>query len=251
MRKELLNYLRNLEANFWKGRKSNLKPSIFQHDYLQFHGLSTDIALGFSQIRKTIKKKKIDIVDVGCGEKPYMPLFARYVNKYVGVDIDPRRADVVAKGEQLPFENNSFDLALCFQTLEHCNDPQKVVGEINRVLVHGGFAMVSTHGSWIYHPNPNDYYRWTDEGLEKLFSEFSEVNVKANLGFAGSIIQLINLELYGIACRNLILKLPIYGVITLLNLIGRINYPFGSFNFTLNYLLIAKKSFQKSLKQFF
>lgn len=241
MYKKFHNYLKRIERKFWKNRKSDLKPSIFQFDYLHYQSLSRDIARGFIKIRKKIHKKKLTIVDVGCGHKPYLPLFAPHAKMYIGVDIDPAVADVVVQGEKIPFNNDSFDLVVSFQTLEHCDDPGKVVSEMHRVLTPSGFALVSTHGAWIYHPNPNDYYRWTEEGLVKLFSNFSSVSVKSNLGTVGSLLQLINIELYTVSCKNIVLKLPLYGVITLLNMLGRVVHSFGASNFTLNYLVIAKK----------
>lgn len=243
MYKEIRNYLQSVETTFWKHWKSNLKPSIFQHDYLLFSTLSSQIARGFLQVRRKIKKKRLSIVDIGCGQKPYLPIFVAYAKNYIGVDIDPQVADVVAYGEKLPFENNSFDLAVSFQTLEHSVDPEKMVEEMHRVLTPGGFVLASTHGAWIYHPNPHDYYRWTEEGLAKLFAVFSKVSIKPNLGTAASIIQLVNLGLYGLACRHIIWKLPLYTAITALNIFGRlgVDRPVKISHFTLNYLVVARK----------
>jgi hypothetical protein len=39
--------------------------------------------------------------------------------------------------------------------------------EARRVLNSGGRLLLSTHGSWLYHPHPHDYRRWTAEGLQR------------------------------------------------------------------------------------
>ena len=110
------------------------------------------------------------VLDVGCGAKPYEPLFAPYAESYVGVDpVDNPRAELKGFVEDLPVENGSFDVVLCNQVLEHCDDPGKAVAELRRVTAPGGRVLLSTHGVMTYHPSPTDYWRWTHAGLEKLF----------------------------------------------------------------------------------
>ncbi len=234
-------YLKNLEATFWQNRRNSITPSIFQHDYLHHIALYQKIITSLNLVRKRSRKTKFDIIDVGCGNKPYASLFAAFTKKYVGVDVDPQVADVVARGEKLPIKKNSFDLVLCFQTLEHCESPQKVIAEMYRVLRPGGCVILSTHGAWMYHPCPHDYFRWTNEGLEKLFEDFAFIKVEAMLPWAPSIIQLINIEFYSIACRYLIWKLPLYGMITILNILGKLLINTGQTHFTVNYVVTTQK----------
>lgn len=112
------------------------------------------------------------VLDVGCGERPYEPLFAPYTASYTGVDpVDNPRADLKAAAEELPLADGSVDVALCIQVLEHVDDPQAVVRELARVTAGGGRVLLSTHGVMVYHPNPVDRWRWTHEGLERLFEQ--------------------------------------------------------------------------------
>jgi SAM-dependent methyltransferase len=112
------------------------------------------------------------ILDVGCGTKPYEPLFAPFAAEYVGVDsIENPRAELLGTAEDLPVEDASFDVVLCNQVLEHCDDPARAVAELRRVAAPGGRLLVSTHGVMAYHPSPTDYWRWTHAGLAKLFAE--------------------------------------------------------------------------------
>jgi SAM-dependent methyltransferase len=112
------------------------------------------------------------LLDVGCGTKPYGPLFAPYASDYVGVDpVDNPAADLKGSVENLPVEDGSFDIVLCNQVLEHCDNPMRAVAELRRVTAPGGRVLVSTHGVMAYHPSPTDYWRWTHAGLEKLFLE--------------------------------------------------------------------------------
>jgi SAM-dependent methyltransferase len=112
------------------------------------------------------------LLDVGCGVKPYSPLFEPFVSEYVGVDPNPEAgADLVGEVEALPVDDGRFDVVICTQVLEHCDDPAQAVRELRRVTAPGGRVLASTHGVQVYHPAPHDYWRWTHTGLERLFRE--------------------------------------------------------------------------------
>ena len=134
------------------------------------------------------------LLDVGCGEKPYQPLFAPHVAEYVGVDAADPAADLEGTVEQIPVPDGSFDLVLCTQTLEHAADPARAVRELRRVVAPGGRVLASTHGVQVYHPNPDDLWRWTHAGLERLFGEngdWSVVTVTPGSGTAACLGMLI------------------------------------------------------------
>jgi SAM-dependent methyltransferase len=115
------------------------------------------------------------VLDVGCGVKPYEPWFRARASSYVGVDIaENPLADVVGVVEDLPLEDGSFDVVLCSQVLEHCDDPARAVRELRRVTAPGGRVLASTHGTQVYHPSPHDLWRWTHAGLERLFAQNAE-----------------------------------------------------------------------------
>ena len=110
------------------------------------------------------------VLDVGCGAKPYEALFCRHAASYVGVDpVENPQAELTGSVEDLPVGDGSFDVVLCNQVLEHCDNPRQAVSELRRVTAPGGRVLVSTHGVMAYHPSPTDYWRWTHAGLEKLF----------------------------------------------------------------------------------
>jgi SAM-dependent methyltransferase len=115
------------------------------------------------------------VLDVGCGVKPYYPFFRPFVTEYVGVDVvDNPAADLHGPIERLPVPDGSFDVVLCTQVLEHCLDPPQAVRELRRVVAPGGRVLASTHGVEVYHPSPEDLWRWTHTGLERLFATNAE-----------------------------------------------------------------------------
>jgi SAM-dependent methyltransferase len=135
------------------------------------------------------------LLDVGCGVKPYYPFFHEYVSEYVGVDEgEGTAADIVGSIDAIPVPDASFDVVLCTQVLEHVPEPARAVGELRRVTAPGGRVLASTHGVQVYHPAPEDYWRWTHTGLERLFrqnGDWEAVTVTPSSGTAACLGALI------------------------------------------------------------
>jgi SAM-dependent methyltransferase len=144
------------------------------------------------------------LLDIGCGVKPYEPFFAGAVAEYVGVDVANPAAELEGTVEAIPVPDESFDLVLCTQTLEHAEDPGRGVRELRRVVAPGGRVLASTHGVQVYHPNPDDYWRWTHAGLERLFREnafWSAVTVTPGAGTTACIGMLVSTYIHLLAKR--------------------------------------------------
>jgi len=90
-------------------------------------------------------------------------------SEYVGVDMQKGTGvDVVADATALPFPDNSFDLLLCLETLEHCDEPWKVVAEMERVAKKNAVIILSSQQNFPLHMHPADYFRYTPYGLASL-----------------------------------------------------------------------------------
>lgn len=180
---------------------SRLDPDPFAANYLPLRCLAAQLRKATEQLRR----RRLEIIDVGCGDRPYESLLEPITARYIGVDwLAGPKVDVVAPAEELPFEDDSFDLLLSTQVLEHVADPVRVVAEAGRVLRPGGLALVSTHGVVNYHPNPEDYWRWTHAGLVRLLQQhggFGDVVVHHNGGTASAIAYLVFRQLEVLAGR--------------------------------------------------
>jgi SAM-dependent methyltransferase len=141
------------------------------------------------------RRDRFRVLDVGCGVKPYYPFFAEHASEYVGVDaVDNPAADLRGQAEALPVADATFDLVLCIQVLEHCDDPAAVVRELRRVAAPGGRVLASTHGVQVFHPSPEDHWRWTHTGLERLFStngDWAALSIEAASGTASCLAMLL------------------------------------------------------------
>jgi SAM-dependent methyltransferase len=160
------------------------------------------------------------VLDVGCGVEPYRPYFEAAAS-YVGVDVvENPVAELLGPVEALPVGDGSFDLVLCTQVLEHCDDPAQAVRELRRVTAPGGRVLASTHGTWVYHPSPHDFWRWTHTGLRRLFEtsgDWQSIEITPGVGTAGTLTMLLGTYL-DIALRRTALSRP---PVWLLNRIGR------------------------------
>jgi SAM-dependent methyltransferase len=123
-------------------------------------------------IEKTVRELRLlnvaggaRVVDIGCGEMPYKEIFVSRGCEYTGCDIGGRCDVLIEEGKPVPLPGSSFDGIVSFQVLEHVWDIGWYLGESRRLLKPGGWLFLSTHGNWLYHPNPADYRRWTKEGL--------------------------------------------------------------------------------------
>lgn len=98
------------------------------------------------------------ILDVGCGHGDFLkPVYDKTPYTY-GIDPDKEALDknkliknkVVGTVEEIPFENNFFDLVVSEWVLEHLPDPVKAFHEIYRVLKPGGKVVFLTPNVWNY-----------------------------------------------------------------------------------------------------
>ena len=96
--------------------------------------------------------------------------------------VEAEGVDVVGDGHDLPFVDFSFDYVWCSAVLEHVRDPRRVAQEITRVLKPGGLAIVHVPFLEYVHGWPDDYYRFTLNGLRELFGELEEVAAGTSAG---------------------------------------------------------------------
>ncbi len=123
--------------------------------------------------RRSDRLRDAVVVDYGCGNTPYRPLFEAHGCRYLGCDLPGNElADVVLDADgRMPLDDRSADVVLSNQTLEHVESPSLYLAECRRVLAADGWLILSTHGVWRYHPDPTDYWRWTADGLRRIVEE--------------------------------------------------------------------------------
>lgn len=161
-----------------------------------------------------------DLLDAGCGNRPYEKLFTN-ATKYTAMDYDTPamrargKADVFYDGKKFPFADSAFDCVLSTEVLEHVFNPDEFVGELARVLKTGGKLLLTCPFVWDEHEQPHDYARYSSFGLRSLLERHG-FSVDRQLKTGNAILALAQLK----ACyANRILSVRNYKIRTLLRII--------------------------------
>ena len=141
------------EQNWWKGFEDGLEW------YKDFSREVEEFTRRFININSVTR-----ILEIGTGPAGALT-FLNSDHKY-GIDPleeyfsknekwkkfrDPKVIYQTGKGEDLPFENNFFDLVIIDNVLDHCEYPESVFGGVpgseysGRSLNQGGFILYSGH----------------------------------------------------------------------------------------------------------
>lgn len=148
------------------------------------------------ELRDLLSRLNGDVVDIGCGRKPYRSWID--AERYLGIDLDTpttralAAADLLYDGKRLPLADASHDGALCSQVLEHVPEPDDFVAEIRRVLRPGGLLVLTVPFAWDEHEQPNDFARYSSFGLRVLLERngFEVLELRKSGRGAAAIAQL-------------------------------------------------------------
>lgn len=148
--------------------------------------------------------------DIGAGRAKYRPLIEAHAARYLTVDniasdvqfaASAVRPDLVADVLALPLAADSLDTAICTEVLEHVTDPARLTAEMARCLKPGGHLIATAPWAAPYHPEPDDYWRFSAAGLALLCRraglEVVETIKKGGLFTTGLFFIYRTLELHG------------------------------------------------------
>ena len=99
----------------------------------------------YMMVFNSFKKKRYEFVkqwlitkgkaiDVGAGDTVFIDIMKELGLDAIGLDIKPKSSKIM-KGsiENLKFKDKSFDVVVCFETLEHTFNPVKAINELKRI----------------------------------------------------------------------------------------------------------------------
>ena len=183
------------------------------------------------------------LLDLGCADVPYRHFFPAGAD-YVAADLagNPHATLHLNPDGTVPEPDGSFDAVLSTQVLEHVTDPGLYLAEAYRVLRPGGRLLLSTHGTFVYHPDPDDYWRWTSAGLQRAVRDagFEVVRFEGIIGLIPTGIQQIQDALWWKFPK--LVRIPFLFVMqTLVRLTDRLHHQTARDRDGQVYALIAEK----------
>lgn len=200
---------------FFKKEKKNYDEGLLIAEHLR-HGSNMPFFI------EKFDKEGIDILEVGsrlvCSEHSLKNAFPRA--NYTGFDFYPGNGvDVVGDAHELSkyFPNKKFDFIISAAVFEHFAMPWICAKEIIKLLKVGGHIYIETHFSMGTHERPQNFFHFTDKGLEILFPKALGIE-KIDSGFANPLIckfaQSCNPELRGKEIPNMFCHVAFFGVKT-------------------------------------
>jgi SAM-dependent methyltransferase len=178
------------------------------------------------------------VVDIGGGRSPdYFDYFKKDNIKSVEI-IDGSISGINFESDKLPFKDNTFDTAILSNVLEHIYNYNFLVSEIFRILKKEGRLIGFVPFLVNYHKDPNDYFRYTNEALEKIFlnSGFSDIKI-VGIGGGPFFVNFNNIVL----SLPRILRVSIFPFYYLSDILFLKFRPKSVARFPLGYMFIIKK----------
>ena len=155
----------------------------------------------FDQKIKEIAKEKT-VLDVG-GGRPFQKYLKNYKEYFKDCDYktldqaSQYQPDILGDILDIPIADESVDAVICWSVLEHVKEPQKAAQEIYRILKKGGKALIAVPFLYPYHAQKGiykDYYRFTEDGINYLFGNFSKIEICKVKGLFGVFLGLLPLK---------------------------------------------------------
>lgn len=150
----------------------------------------------YQEAAKLIPKQELKILDIACGSGFGSDFLAQLGNTVIGGDVSEavikecrsnfNRSNVsfeVVDGTNLPYTDETFDIIISFETIEHTTEYQKMLNEFKRVVKKNGLIILSTPNFVINSPsgsvtNPYHTQEWIYEELFDILSHtFSNVKL--------------------------------------------------------------------------
>ena len=161
------------------------------------------------------------MLDVGCGTGEIINIIKNKNDKaeYYGLDLSENMIKaagnklgnevdlIVSDSENLPYENNKFDLILCNDSFHHYPNPLKVLGEMHRVLKDSGYLLIGEcYQPIISREIMNVFMKFSRDGDVKIYSKKEFIKMLNGVGFKDIDYKKVNHTSCVIKAKNKLLS---------------------------------------------
>ena len=109
-------------------------------------------------------------------EQPFVGRFRKMKNlDYTTADLVSPLADVKLDIQNMPFEDNTFDVFICNHVLEHVPDELKALSEVKRILKPGGWAILQVPINYSLETTYEDSSITDPKEREKHFGQYDHL----------------------------------------------------------------------------
>jgi SAM-dependent methyltransferase len=105
--------------------------------------------------------------------------------EYIGIDIaSGPGVDIICRAEDLvkQFGENSFDFIISTCVLEHVRHWKTAIKNMKKVCKKDGLIIIVVPYKWAFHGHPSDYWRYSKEDVENIFSDFKILQINEDKG---------------------------------------------------------------------
>lgn len=183
-------------------------------DLVEEHRARYEFAMGFV--------REMNVIDIGCGSGYGSAMLGTVSKRVVGIDISEdairsakenyasgnvefRTGDVI----NMEFGDNEFDAGVCFEVIEHIENPVKMLEEAGRIITDGGIFIASTPNGVVKVSSQRNPYHVREYSLDQFRTMLEDCFKpdKWNIEIFGQFIKGKTYARFGVAMKNIFLTM--------------------------------------------
>ncbi len=146
-----------------------------------FRSIASGKSVTRSLLNDRLRHEKLEgvTIDIGGGkDATYLPSMPKADNVIFSTFDVKAGATINFETDPLPAASGEYDTVLFLNVLEHIFNHQHLANEVVRIVKPGGKVIGFVPFLMWYHPDHHDYFRYTHEALEKIFTNAGATKVE-------------------------------------------------------------------------
>lgn len=152
-------------------------------------------SLARALMNESFRTKQLNgrIVDIGGARNPDYFSYFNMMPQSMVEPVDKKIQEIDFETDVLPYKDTVIDTVVCCNLLEHIYNHKHLTQEIFRALKSQGLFVGFVPFLVQYHPDPRDYFRYTEEALKRIFTDSGFVDIRVEIIGIGPIAVLYSI----------------------------------------------------------